>query len=89
MTEQEIRDMLVERGFEDTVIYSGPDYADAFIGVTFDGIAMYDYDRMVQCLVRDGMDETDAIEWIDYNCVGAKGEGLPMIVNIANPDYQT
>jgi hypothetical protein len=87
MTEQEIRDSLVENGFENTIIYTNPSYADAYVGVTTDGIAIYDYDRMVECLMKDGMNEEEAIEWIDYNCVGAQGEGMPMIVNISNPVY--
>jgi hypothetical protein len=27
------------------------------------------------------------VEWIDYNCVGCRGEGLPMIINIGNDRY--
>jgi len=88
MTEQDVRDYLTDNGYEDTIIYSNPSYSEAFIGVTSNGIAIYDYDRMVQCLVEDdGMDEMEAMEWIDFNCVGSRGEGLPIVLNVGNPNY--
>ena len=87
MTDQEVRDYLIENGYEDTLLYDSPGYSEAFVGVTTDGIAIYDYERMVQCLMDEGMDEIDAIEWIEFNCVGCKGEGMPMIINVGNPNY--
>jgi len=87
MTEQEVKDYLVEMGHEDTIVYTNPSYSEAFVGVTSDGIAIYDYEGMVECLIQDGMSEEDAVEWIDYNCVGCRGEGLPMIINIGNDRY--
>lgn len=39
---------------------------------------MYDYEKMVQWLVEtEGMTETEAVEWIDYNTIGALGNGGP------------
>ena len=32
---------------------------------------VYDYQKMVECLMKGGMDETDAIEWIDFNVIRA------------------
>jgi hypothetical protein len=36
---------------------------------------------MEVCMVRDGMDEEEAEEYISYNCIGAwVGEQTPIIV---------
>ena len=70
MTLAEIKERLVSDNLEDVVLYDSPDYAEAFIGITYnsDGtIAVYDYDKMLECLMEDGMSELDAIEFIDYN----------------------
>lgn len=46
------------------------EYNDAVIGYTTDGRLVYDYDKMVACLVKqDDMEEIEAMEWIDYNTV--------------------
>lgn len=85
MTEAEIKETLTELGYEDTILYTNPSYAEAFMGVTSDGTAIYDYDLMVQCLMDEGMDEMDAREWIDYNCIGSRGAGLPQILFRVEP----
>lgn len=79
MTERGLKKLLLENGCDDVVIYSAPDYADAFMGVSVDGIAYYDYETMVECLIEEGSSEEDAREWIDYNCVGLCGEGMPEV----------
>lgn len=38
---------LLEAGYEDVAILSNYSYDDALIGVTEDGRAVYDYDKMV------------------------------------------
>lgn len=78
MTLEDLKEYLVEWGHEDTIVFDSPDYADAFIGVTWDERAVYDYNKMVECLVRnDGMDELEAMEFIDYNAV----RSLPYVEN--------
>ena len=50
--------------------FSNPDFDDAIIGITTDGIVVYDYNKMVESLMRtDGMSQEDATEWIDYNTI--------------------
>ena len=40
--------------------------------MTTDERAVYDYDLMVKWLVeQEGMDEFEAVEWIDYNTIRA------------------
>ena len=45
-------------------------------------LAVYSYDKMVEVLMtRDGMDDEEAMEFIEFNCVGAWiGERTPTIV---------
>ena len=45
-------------------------------------LAVYSYDKMVEVLMtRDSMDDEEAEEYIEYNCVGAwVGERTPIIV---------
>jgi len=55
-----------------------PDYDDAIIGVDSDGHVVYDFDKMVEHLMReDGMEYEDAVEFIEYNTIRA----LPYIPN--------
>ena len=59
-------------GFDDVIIFEGYSYDDALIGVTEDGRAVYDYDKMVDWLVQHtGWDLEEATEWIEYNTIGA------------------
>lgn len=65
-------------------MFCNPSYEDALIGITEDGRAVYDYQKMVAWLVEhDGMNEEDAEEWIVYNTIGAlpyAGGGAPIIM---------
>jgi hypothetical protein len=79
-----VREKLIDAGYEDIVILENFSYDDAFIGVSHDDRAVYDYDKMVKWLMdTQGFSETDAIEWIDYNTIRALpyfGEKAPIIV---------
>lgn len=72
-TVEEIEQYAIEQGYEGvTVILRNPDFADAFIGLSQDGQAIYDYNLMVQSLMKtEGMSEEEAVEFIDYNTVRA------------------
>jgi hypothetical protein len=79
-----VREKLIDAGYEDIVILENFSYDDAFIGVSHDDRAVYDYDKMVKWLIdTQGFSETDAIEWIDYNTIRALpyfGEKAPIIL---------
>ena len=53
---------------------------DAVIGISDNLCAVYDIDKIVECLQADGeMNEEDAYEWIDYNILSAYvGEFTPI-----------
>ena len=66
------RDILCDMGYEDAVVFENPDYDNAIIGVSSDGRVIYDYDLMIEHLMRkDGMDEMEAADFIGYNTIRA------------------
>lgn len=81
MTAQE---KLLEAGYEDVVFLSNYSYDDALIGVTDDNRAVYDYELMVEWLIRtENLSCEDAVEWIDYNTIRALpyfGDKAPIIM---------
>lgn len=56
---------------------------DAFVGLmmrfnVLDPIACYDYDRVIQGFMKDGMTEEEAVEFFEFNVIGAwVGERTP------------
>lgn len=45
-------------------------------------LAVYSWEKMIDvCVVRDGMSHEEALEYIEYNCIGAWiGDQTPIIV---------
>jgi len=42
---------------------------------------IYDYRKMVECFMASGMTEEEAVEWVDFNIVGAHfGPQNPVIM---------
>ena len=82
MTLDEIKDYILDHGAEDgTPVFA--DFCSAFIGVSDEGRAVYDYNKMVESLMEDGMDEEQAIDWISYNTVRSlpyQGPRAPIIL---------
>lgn len=78
MIEETVESRIVDAGYEDVVIFGDNEYSTAFIGMTDDGRAVYDYDLMVEWLMEtDHIDDVEAMEWIDYNTI----RSLPYIQN--------
>lgn len=65
---------LTADGFEDALVGFGTQF-------THD-VAIYDYDKCVEILVkRDGMTEDEAIEFIEFNTTGAwVGKNTPVFL---------
>lgn len=82
-TIDELKDTLVEMGYEDTVLFENPDYLSAITGISDTGRLIYSYEKMVEHLMEtDRMNEEDAIEFIDYNTIRAlpyMGDNAPII----------
>ena len=75
---------IQEAGYEDVVILSNYSYDTALIGVTEDGRAVYDYEKMIRWLIAtEGWTQEEAIEWIEYNTIQAlpyMGDKAPLIM---------
>lgn len=68
----------------DAVIFINQAYDNSIVGTTFDGRAIYDFDKMVQELMTDeGWSEEEAIDWIEFNTLRALpygGEKAPLVM---------
>lgn len=75
---------LIANGYESVVYLVNYSYDNALIGVSEDGRAIYDYDKMVEWLMKEeGWTAEEAVEWIDYNTIRAlpyMGEDAPIIM---------
>ena len=75
---------LLEYGYEDVKYLTNYSYDDALIGVSEDGRAIYDYEKMVEWLMKEeGWTDEEAVDWIEYNTIRAlpyMGEGAPIIM---------
>ena len=69
---------------EDAIVFDNMSYDGSIVGVTTDGRVIYDYDKMVEELMKDeGWSYEDAAEWIDYNTIRSipyAGPGAPIIM---------
>ena len=78
------KDILMDQGFENFIIFENPDYDSAIIGITEDNQVVYDYDKMIDHLMqKDGMDYEEAIDFISYNTIRSLpyvGQGAPIIM---------
>jgi hypothetical protein len=72
--------MLKADGFDDAIIGIGYQCHNKFV--------VYDYDKCVKILMkRDKMKLEDAVEFMEYNVVGAwMGEGTPIFLEKGNLD---
>ena len=58
---------------------------DAIVGLGHrcgcDTVVVYDYDKLVDVFVQQGMKEDESVEWIDFNILGAWiGEDTPIVL---------
>lgn len=79
MNKDTIIDYIEDSGHEDVIIFENPDYANAFLGVSDEGRAVYSYYKMIDCLMaEEDMTDEEAIEFIEFNtmraipCMGTK-----------------
>ena len=81
---QDIRDEVCCLGGEEALLFCNPDFDEAIVGVTTDGRAVYDFERMVEDMaVRDSISSEEAAEFIDYNTIQSipyAGEYAPVIM---------
>ena len=72
-TTEDIRNAIAEQYGEEALdnvsMFENPAFAGAIIGFdTHHKKVVYDYEKMVECLMEDdGMEYDEAVEFIDYN----------------------
>ena len=75
---------LLDAGYEGIKYLTNYSYDDALIGVSEDGRAVYDYERMIDWLIEEeGFSDEEAVDWIETNTLRAlpyMGEGAPIIM---------
>ena len=78
------KDILMDQGFENFIIFENPDYDSAIIGITENNQVVYDYDKMIEYLIQeDDMSYEEAVDFISYNTIRSlpyAGEGAPIIM---------
>jgi len=84
MKPEEIKDRIIEYNPEALLITG---YDEALVGIVSrcgsSELALYSYKKLVEITQQEGedMDIIDAIEYVDYNILGAyMGENTPMIL---------
>lgn len=84
-TEDDVRRLIEEYEYEDVIIFSNPSYASAFMGISEDNRAIYDFDLMVEWLMfTEDFNEVEAIEWIETDTIRALpyiGDKAPIIMH--------
>lgn len=75
----DIEERLCCAGFEGTVFF--PDFGEeCIVGIDTNGKIIYSYEKMIESLMQDGIDDIEAIEWIEYNTI----RSIPYIDNQTN-----
>jgi len=72
---------LAADGLDDAIIGYGQQFPK-------EPLLIYDYDKCVEIFMAQGMSYEEAIEWMEFNVVGAYvGEGTPIFMRRAKNDY--
>ena len=75
---------LLEYGYEGVKYLIDEGYDDALIGVSEDGRAIYDFDKMIEWLMtKYDWSEIESIDWIEYNTLRSLpyfGDKAPIIM---------
>lgn len=51
---------------DDVLIFANFEYDDALIGITMDNRAVYSFDKMIECVIKEeGVNDIEAIERIE------------------------
>ena len=84
MKDMNAEERLLDAGYEDVKYLVNFSYDDALIGVSHDGRAIYNFDLMVDWLMKEeGWSDIESIEWIEFNTLRAlpyMGANAPIIM---------
>lgn len=91
MVDKEIRKAIENYAIENEIeegimLFDASAYDKSIVGITDDGRAIYDFNKMVEEYAHDNAcDETEAIEWIEYNTMRALPYAGPKAPEIIYP----
>lgn len=75
---------LLDAGYEGIKYLTDYSYDDALIGVSEDGRAIYDYEKMIEWLMdEEGFTDDEAVEWVEYNTLRTlpyMGDKAPIVM---------
>ena len=75
---------LLDAGYDGIKYLVNYSYDDALIGVTEDGRAVYDYEKMIEWLMKEAdWTDNEAVEWIESNTLRAlpyMGDDAPIVI---------
>ena len=75
---------LMDAGYEGIKYLPDYSYDDALIGVSHDGRAIYDYEKMIEWLMNEeGWSDDECVEWIEVNTLRSlpyMGNDAPIIM---------
>ena len=75
---------LLDAGYEGIKYLTNYSYDDALVGVSEDGRAIYDYEKMIEYLMKEeGWTYEESEDWVNYNTIRAisyMGDGAPIIM---------
>ena len=79
-----VAEYLENMGYEDVIVFD--DYGiETLIGVDSENRAVYDYDKMVEWIMKtDKCSCDDAVDWIEYNTIRSLpyvGNKVPIVVH--------
>jgi len=67
------------------IFFSDYSFEDALVGISEDNRAVYEYEKMIEYLVRhEGFTDDEATEWIECNTIPSLinlGPGAPIIMH--------
>jgi len=86
MNREALLELVRGSGWADSDTLLADGFEGAFIGIGFQfttPLAVYDFEKCVEILMqRDAMDYAQAIEWMEYNVVGAyMGKFTPLFLH--------
>ena len=71
---EELKELIEEITDDDVVVFENPDFCTAFVGLSHDGRAIYDYDKMIEYMVSEqGVSVEDAIDYISCDTIRSLG----------------
>ena len=80
-----LKEWLIERGFDKSVVFESPSYRNAVIGVSDEGRVVYSERIILEDMVIDeGMGAEEALEHFNYNIIRSlpyMGEMAPIILS--------